>query len=530
MLRTWKQKSKREKGIAVLMTAGLMFLIVPVAGLAVDGGIAYVLKTRLSSATDAAALAAARSLNVGLTLAEQEAEARARALDFFEANFKEGSYGTRNLSVTAAVAETEAKTRSVTVTAAFDAPQYFMRLLGFDKIRIGALGRASRRDVNLILVLDKSGSMGDYTDDNSPCAKMKEAAKYFTDLFAESRDRLGMITYGSTAFRAFAPTMNFKTASPNLVDTIDTITCNGGTSTGMAMQQAWDEIPAIDEEGALNVILLFTDGYANAVTADYPVRTRTDTRYGGSSGYKTWVAGSPGSFSGGSVCTSTSPCRDAEGDRWDRNNGQTNRNYTAPNWNPNWTPGAIRGVLTQAANDHNDVATGSTWGIIRHTTTSITAADVIVPSNGCAFSTASFLSNNGNNGGPTLVRRDIAYMPDEDIYGNSTDGYKNIATYAAGPYIGEKRIDRPMDVTAAGFNVTDNLARTIRENATYSPVIYVIGLGDVDHVLLRRVANDPASPIYNEDLRDGLYVYAPDQNKLKDAFARIAGEILRISL
>jgi hypothetical protein len=135
-----------------------------------------------------------------------------------------------------------------------------------------------------------------------------------------------------------------------------------------------------------------------------------------------------------------------------------------------------------------------------------------------------------SNGGPTTVRRDIAYMPDEDIYGNSTDGYKNIATYAAGQYAGKKRIDRPMDVTAAGFNVTDNLARTIRENATYSPVVYVIGLGDVDHVLLRRVSNDPASPIYNQDYRDGLYVYAPDQDKLKDAFARIAGEILRISL
>lgn len=87
-----------------------------------------------------------------------------------------------------------------------------------------------------------------------------------------------------------------------------------------------------------------------------------------------------------------------------------------------------------------------------------------------------------------------------------------------------------MDITAAGFNVTDNVATTIRTNAEYAPVIYVIGLGDVDHVLLRRVANDPASPIYDNTLRDGLYIYAPDQSKLKDAFARIAGEILRISL
>ncbi len=336
MLRNWKQKSVREKGIAVMMTAGLMFLIVPIAGLAVDGGIAYVLKTRLSSATDAAALAAARSLNVGLTLSEQEAEAKARALDFFDANFKDGSYGTKNLSVGADVAETEAKTRSVTVTAAFDAPQYFMRLLGFEKVRIGAMGRASRRDVNLILVLDKSGSMQTgYSagDPDSPCEKMKEASKYFVNLFAEGRDRLGMITYGSTAFRAYVPTMNFKTASPKLVETIGTITCSGGTSTGMAMQKAWDEIPAIDEAGAMNVILVFTDGYANAVTADFPVRTRSDTRYGytnSSNGYKAYST-STKTFSGTATCTSTnstctmepSPCKDAQGDQWDRNNGQT---------------------------------------------------------------------------------------------------------------------------------------------------------------------------------------------------------------
>lgn len=398
MLTNWKRKNRKEKGIAVLMTAALMFMLVPVAGLAVDGGIAYVLKTRLSSATDAAALAAARSLSVGMTLAEQETEARARALDFFDANFKENAFGTRNLVVDAVVAETESKTRSVTVSAAFDAPQYFMRVLGYDKIRISGRGRASRRDVNLIMVLDKSGSMGNYSDPGSPCAKMKEAAKYFVGLFAEGRDRLGMITYGSTAFNAFEPKLNFKSSSPSLTTTIGTIQCLGGTSTGMAVQQAWDKIQAIDEQGALNVILLFTDGFANAVTADFPVRTRSDTRYGGANGYRTYST-STNSFSGSATCTSTSstctmepsPCKDAEGDQWDRNNGQSKRFFYSPNWNPNYNPAPIRGVLTQAANDHNDTPKGDTWGIIRHTTTSITAADVIVPANGCAFSTRLFL-------------------------------------------------------------------------------------------------------------------------------------------
>lgn len=535
MLRDWKYKNRREKGIAVLMTAGIMMAVVPVAGLAIDGGVAYVLKSRLVSATDAAALAAARSLSVGLTLAEQEAEAKARALDFFYANFKQNAYGTKNMTVDVAVAESTSKTRSVTVTAQFDAPQYFMRVLGFNYIHIHGQGQASRRDVNLIMVLDRSGSMGTHTDPASACSQMKEAAKYFVGLFAEGRDRLGMITYSSSQYPAYAATLNFKSSSPSLVTRINDIQCAGWTAIGSAISQAYLDIQAINEQGALNVILLFTDGNANTVVADYPIKTKTDTRYGGYNGYRVYDS-STNTYTGSSTCTSTSstcsmlpsPCKDAEGDQFDRNSGQTKKYFDSPNWNPNWAPQPIRGSV--AGDDW--ATTGQTQGVMRHIGTSITAASEYLTPSGCAFSTASFLTHNNNTSSQrnSLVRRDVAYIPDEDIYGNSTSGYKSVATYSSGPYVGKKRIDRPKDVTSAAFNVADNLAKTAREDQQFAVVFYTIGLGDIDHVFLRRIANDPASPIYDSDLRDGLYINAPDNTKLKEAFTRIASEILRISL
>ena len=257
------QKNPARKGIVLPLTGVLLILLIPVVGLAIDASVLYVLKARLSAATDASAIAAARSLNVGLTLAAQEASARARALAFFNANFPLGSWATKNQSVTVTVAETAFRTRTVTVNAYFDAPQYFMRMLGFTFTRVRAEGKASRRDINLMLVLDRSSSM----NSNGACTAMKDAAKYFVSLFAEGRDRIGLITFGESYFLGFAPSMTFYTPLPAQ---ITSISCGGNTSTAMALWQAYQQVITINEPGALNLLVLFTDGYPNGVTADYP--------------------------------------------------------------------------------------------------------------------------------------------------------------------------------------------------------------------------------------------------------------------
>ena len=61
-------------------------------------------------------------------------------------------------------------------------------------------------------------------------------------------------------------------------------------------------------------------------------------------------------------------------------------------------------------------------------------------------------------------------------------------------------------------------------------MIFSIGLGDVDDVLLKRIANDPSltpNPVAAGNL--GRYVYAANSSDLDLAFTRVASELLRLA-
>ena len=66
-LRTGKDRKRR--GFILLTHAVMLLFTIAMVGLAVDAGTMYVIKGRLSSAVDAAALAAGRSVNLADTVA-----------------------------------------------------------------------------------------------------------------------------------------------------------------------------------------------------------------------------------------------------------------------------------------------------------------------------------------------------------------------------------------------------------------------------------------------------------------------------
>jgi hypothetical protein len=409
------------------------------------------------------------------------------------------------------VDQTGYRTRTVFVQASVDVGLYFMRVLGRDESIVRAQGRASRRDVNLVLVLDRSSSM----NNSNSCEPMKSAAKTFVGHFANSRDTLGLITYGATHYVAFEPGQDFKSANPSLADQIDATTCTGNTSTAMALSEAHEMLEEVDEPGVLNLVVLFTYGLSNGATARYPVKELSDLGHGyGKDGYRNTseLYNMP-----------PSPCEDASGHTYDRN-ASTGDEYTAPPWNPDWAPGDKLGVLSQWS---GFAEYGNTAGL-----TKLEAAYLGAPDNapigdrvGCRF---------GAN--RKYARRDVAFIPDTDYYGNSTRGYKSVEEFPAGhAYEGRIRPDKPPSIGSASFNPADNAAQQVRDDDYLDPVIYTIGLGDPnsseppDEELMRRIANDPLSAIHDPTEPEGLYVFAPDNSELAEAFYRGASDILRLS-
>jgi Flp pilus assembly protein TadG len=254
---------RSRRGAALVVVALACTVIVPLSGLALDAVSLYLIRARLSAAADAAALAGARSLSTGADLASQRANAILVATRYFRVNFPLHYWGTSNDDASISVAEDNTThLRSVTVTAYADAPLYFMRLIDSTSptVRVTTVGR--RRDVNVMLVLDRSGSM----QQAGAVPSMENAAISFVRRFAGGRDKVGLITYGGTYYVAYAPSINFKSAVPSVETLIGQIKSGGSTNIAQALWMAYQQLLTLNEPGAENVILLFTDGVPTAFT------------------------------------------------------------------------------------------------------------------------------------------------------------------------------------------------------------------------------------------------------------------------
>lgn len=470
--------------VVAMLSMMVGVVLLPLVGLAIDGSVLYLLQAKLSAAVDAASLAAARSLSVGLDLTSQTASATATAQSFFSANFPAGYWNTTNLSVSISVAETTYKTRTVTIQASVTVPLIFMRILGQTGSTVAAQGQASRRDVVMILVIDRSSSLANA----GVCDTMVSAAQNFVGYFANGRDEIGLVTFMDGYNLSYAPTLNFGSNTPSLWTVIGGVKCYGDTGTAGALNQAYVQLQVVNQPGALNVIVFFTDGHPNGITADFPVKTQADTRYDYSS---------------------------------------TNSRVSTPASSCNSTT-TLRGEIAEWSGEPAP-STGSTYGLFAVTSSSY---------NGTSEEVASGLSGCAMASNQAKMRRDIAYIPAADLYGNATTGYAGFGggdTYPTGnPYVGQIRVDTPTAVVAASINAADNQATTIRNDANLTPVIYAIGLGGtsaqpIDTTFMERIANDPRSPMYDVTKAAGVYFYSPTATDLGGVFQQVASEILRLS-
>jgi len=482
-MRNRKSSGKRSKGMAIVLTTLSLALILPLVGLGFDVGTLYLVQSKLGSAADAAALAGARALADGANAAAQASNAVSSARSFFSANFPAGYWNTKNASVTATVDDTSTPNyRTVRVSATAQAPLYFLRIFNQETSTINVSSTAGRRDVELMLVLDRSSSMTGTVPGTgqTACQIMKADAADFVNYFAPGRDQLGLVVFGSSEY-TYQSTTAFTTPDSHgntLPSLIGQISCGGNTNSAYAISQAYAEIQRVNNPNRMNVIVFMTDGRPNGVTANYyPLVT--------------------------DHCTSTQP---------------------------------FIGVLAQWAG--GAVPSGSTAGLMNYSTTSITNANegAIPGSTNCQFYKKDL----------TYVTSDISNLPAQDINGNSTTGpysQENPAwPYNGHSTTLTNGASSPQQIVLASTNLLDNEATVIRSNATLHPSIYTIALmGDggvndqPDPLLLRKIANDPTlaadpglgSTFFQQQINQphGYFAIAPDASQLAMAFDTIATQI-----
>src|SRR4029077_1405175 len=223
----------------------------------------YVVKAQLTKAVDGAALAAARALNSG--------NPQAAASRVFKANFPNQYLGTLPGDPTAApgfytsAVNPGTGVNTVTVTATAVLPTTFMQLGNIMTVTVGATGEATRRMVDLSLILDVSSSIG------AKWGPVRDAARTFIDSFDGRNDRVSLLTFsnGAQVLDPMPAARGFD--KPTVIAHVPGVLPGGSTNMVEGLNRGWDELRSVPagQQSGLRVIVLFTDGASHGVRGDY---------------------------------------------------------------------------------------------------------------------------------------------------------------------------------------------------------------------------------------------------------------------
>ncbi len=270
------KRPNSQQGTVLVFVVILLPVIIGFAAMAIDVGYWYLLKAELSKSVDAAALAGARNVAMDPT------KLKALITGVGEANFPQGLLGAKDLNFGSVVTDPckspvagedngqNANNHTFRVSGCVTAPRFFAYWRNSPVIKESA--KAKMRKVEIVLVLDKSGSM---TGTRLPA--LQTAAGNFVAKFANTvtsnaatSDRLGLISF------CYATTENDRlNYGANLATTItghiNNIAICGGTNAEDAMTKAANE-PFTTGAAAADIsqfVIFFTDGQPNSLTSTF---------------------------------------------------------------------------------------------------------------------------------------------------------------------------------------------------------------------------------------------------------------------
>ena len=512
-----------RRGQVIILLALLSSFIISLAGLSVDLILAYAIKTSLGIATDSTALAAMRGLAQGVTVDDQRAEIQRIANMMFEANFPDGLlltgatprivsgpyvHGPQVASdgvVFVNDTTVSPGIREIRILTEAQSPTFFAKAFGVPYVTVRSTAVAARRDTNIMLVMDRSTSLRDFPTSKSFVGwnSLKQAAVRFINLFDNSGDRLGLVSYGTSAALDHPLGHDFKTSAIADLNN-QNMPAQGWsfTNTAMGLWIAYAELQALNDPDSLNAIVLFTDGEMTAIPMNFKIRNSS------------WGSGKP-------YCS-----------------GSTNREFVIRR-NGNGFEGphdlfaapSPTTIFTRGSKDYDyEVMSGCTniSGSGDNVGTNVEQLLDASSMSNCLNSnwTPSYTASNG-----TVVNGSFEYRTDPSWSGGNMPALCDSNNFNLNGNSGT----RTNLIIRGGRNLAVDISQQARQSSL-EVVVYAIGLGtDYQADLLRRIANDPrpddswAQSYILDSEPKGKFFWAPSAGDLEAAFQDVGFEVSRLT-
>jgi hypothetical protein len=383
-----------------------------------------------------------------------------------------------------------------------------MRLANFTEVKVSSSGEATRRMVDLSIVLDVSGSIG------WRWPAVRDATKAFINAFDGNNDRVALLTFGNNAtiLDAMPSSRGFNKSA--VIADVPTTLPGGSTNMVEGIYRGWDQlrtVPATQQSG-LRIIVLFTDGASNGVPGKYdsfPSQPTTARTYD-------FVKFLP----------------DPDNQTW--NNPQINGLYNTYN-------GSAVAPTPAASTNRTITCTGSPCSF---QVMAVPGTADAIPS--MPIGNTSWHINPASGGMPTSFPLQTSTLTVNGFPQNTKRGLHNLDMVVPGAIASRTGIGRyPADIfniNNAARNLVEIIANEARADTSgnYKIRIYTIGMGElVQYMLgnmpeksadiLKRMANDKSSPDYNSAQLEGRFFYAQTPDDVSAAFEGIQNQILRLS-
>jgi Mg-chelatase subunit ChlD len=264
-----------SRGIFAVVTALSVVSLFAFVALGIEVGRWYVVRAELSKSVDAAALLGAKNYSNPFLETEDLMAAVGQA------NFSPGLLGTEGSPSITGTKGAEGKVFVEGSTNVLNKVTQVVEMQDhiakgtYAKTHITSSGVAQQREVEIMLVLDESGSM------SGAMSNLKSAAQSFIDFFehTDDTDQFGLITFASGVVveRPLGP--NFYV---EMTSAIGNMSANGGTNSEDALDQAdgpsgfTDQTGVPGDERVQQFLVFFSDGNPTAFRGTF---TRDGTDY-----------------------------------------------------------------------------------------------------------------------------------------------------------------------------------------------------------------------------------------------------------